>query len=249
MNSLAQSVTLLLLGGVVLRISLADVYLRYVKEGLRPYLIAAGVVLVVVAIATMIRDLRADGPADGPADGLADEAEEHDDGHGHSHRGPSIAWLLTLPVFAIFLVAPPALGSYAAARSGSAAVQRQAEFAPLPHADPVAMTNVDYATRAIWDKGTSLRGRTIRLTGFLSPRPAGGFYLTRILLSCCAADGRPIKIGLDGELPAGLKADDWIQAEGQYTVRQDHNKATQETIVFLTVTSAHPVTPPAEPYE
>ncbi|MDQ1646761.1 MAG: hypothetical protein QOJ50_2945, partial [Cryptosporangiaceae bacterium] len=35
----------------------------------------------------------------------------------------------------------------------------------------------------------------------------------------------------------------------RYTVRRDHNKATQETIVFLTVTSAHPVTAPAEPYE
>jgi uncharacterized repeat protein (TIGR03943 family) len=236
-NSLAQSVTLLLLGGVVLRISLADVYLRYVKEGLRPYLIAAGVLLLAVAVATMIRDLR------------SEAAEEHDDGHGHGHRGPAIAWLLTLPVFAIFLVAPPALGSYAAARSGSAAVQEQAEFAPLPHADPVAMTNVDYATRAIWDKGTSMRGRTIRLTGFLTPRPAGGFYLTRILLSCCAADGRPIKVGLDGELPPGLKADDWIQAEGHYTARQDRNKATRETIVFLTVTGAHPVRAPAEPYE
>ena len=111
------------------------------------------------------------------------------------------------------------------------------------------MTNVDYATRAIWDKGTSMRGRTIRLTGFLSPRPAGGFYLTRILLSCCAADGRPIKVGLDGELPPGLKADDWIQAEGHYIARQDHNKATQETIVFLGVTDARPVKAPAEPYE
>ena len=45
MNREAQSVVALLVGGAVLRISLTDVYLRYVKEGLRPFLIAAGLLM------------------------------------------------------------------------------------------------------------------------------------------------------------------------------------------------------------
>ena len=36
MNRQAQAVILLLIGGAVLRTSLTDLYLRYVKEGLRP---------------------------------------------------------------------------------------------------------------------------------------------------------------------------------------------------------------------
>ena len=42
MNRQAQAVVLLLLGGAVLKASVTDMYLRYVKEGLRPFLIAAG---------------------------------------------------------------------------------------------------------------------------------------------------------------------------------------------------------------
>ena len=48
------------------------------------------------------------GHAAGPTGG---HAGGYGDGHGHDHsRGPRVAWLMCLPVCAIFLVAPPALG-------------------------------------------------------------------------------------------------------------------------------------------
>lgn len=246
MNDLTQSMVMFLVGGIALRLSLTEHYLRYVKGGLRPFLIAAGVVLVVAALVTIIRDLRSE-----PSE--ADHEEHRDgaspDGHHHAHHGPRVAWLLILPVAAILLIAPPALGSYSANRSASAAVQEQSEFPDLPAGDPVAMSNIDYATRAIWDKGESMKGRTIRLTGFLTPRPAGGFFLTRIMLSCCAADGRPIKIGLEGDLLSDLKPDDWIQADGEYTARVDRNERTREMIVFIKVTDHQRVSAPDMPYE
>ena len=40
MNRAAQVLVLFLLGGSVLRAGLTDTYLRYVKEGLRPLLLA-----------------------------------------------------------------------------------------------------------------------------------------------------------------------------------------------------------------
>ena len=46
MNRQAQAVVMLLLGGAVLKASLGDLYLRYVKEGLQPFLIGAGALLV-----------------------------------------------------------------------------------------------------------------------------------------------------------------------------------------------------------
>ena len=58
MNRQAQAVVMLLFGGAVVKASVTDMYLRYVKEGLRPFLIAAGLLLIAAAIMTLIHDLR-----------------------------------------------------------------------------------------------------------------------------------------------------------------------------------------------
>src|SRR4029453_7023500 len=103
-NREAQSVLLLLVGGAVLRISVSDIYLRYVKEGLGPFLIVAGALLVAIAVATLLRELF--------KTEHHDHDHEEDDGHGHGAHGTRIAWMLVLPVFATFLIAPPAVGSF-----------------------------------------------------------------------------------------------------------------------------------------
>jgi uncharacterized repeat protein (TIGR03943 family) len=278
-NREAQSVVLFLLGGAILRISVTDVYLRYVKEGLRPFLIASGVLLVVIAAVTLYREVfarsdrgpahaRPDADTDGhaPAHARADETghtpvhargsegtKEGDHSHHHhqdhhSHGGPRIAWLLVLPVFAIFLIGPPALGSFAASRGGTS-VAKQSDYAPLPAGDPVTVAVLDYASRAVWDRGASLADRRVRLTGFVSPRPGGGAYLTRMILTCCAADGRPVKVGLSGVLPRGLVADTWIEVTGRYDPRTDKDRTNDETIPYLAVESVRLVTQPAQPYE
>jgi uncharacterized repeat protein (TIGR03943 family) len=260
-------VVLLLVGGAVLRISLSDVYLRYVKEGLRPFLIVAGILLVLIAVATLWRELARNrvvstydgkherpegdesllvGSQAAPVHGL----DPDDDGHGHGHGGPKVAWLLVLPVFAVFLVAPPALGSYSASRAAAnSTVQEQSDFSELPPGDPVKLTTVDYATRAIWDKGKTMKDRRLKLSGFLSPRPGGGFYLTRIMLSCCAADGRPIKVGLSGDAPAGMKADSWIEVIGEYDSKFDTDRASGAKIPYIKVSEVKQIQAPAQPYE
>ena len=50
---------LFLVGGAVLRASLTDLHLRYVKAGLRPLLLVAGVVLIAAAVATLWSELAA----------------------------------------------------------------------------------------------------------------------------------------------------------------------------------------------
>ena len=59
MNRQAQGVVLLLLGAAVLRAGFTDLYLRYVKAGLRPLLLVVGVVLIAAAIATFWYERRA----------------------------------------------------------------------------------------------------------------------------------------------------------------------------------------------
>lgn len=208
MNRDAQSILLVLLGGALLRISLGETYLRYVKESLQPFLIVSGVLLVALGLVSLIRDNRRRREPAVP------------DGHDHAH-GPKVAWLLLLPVLSIFLIAPPALGSYAASRDDAEIAEPEAlpAFPPLPEPAagvewvPLSLTN--YYTRAVWDDGVSLTDRPIQLTGFVTDRPEGGFYLTRLRISCCAADASPIKVVIEtaDAIPA---PDTWLAVTGRY---------------------------------
>ena len=233
MNKQAQAVIMLLFGGAILKASISELYLRYVKEGLRPFLIAAGLMLVAAAVLTLWYDLR----------GKAGAA-------GHDHE-PKVGWLLLLPVLGLLLVAPPALGSYAAGQAGTVLTAENADsdYPALPKGDPVDVGLLDYASRAVFDGGRSLTGRTVRLTGFVTPGPDGQLMLARMVMSCCAADGRPIKVGLSGEAPAAVPADTWVQAIGTWTDRTTKDPVNQAEVPYLQVSSWQEVPVPKQQYE
>jgi uncharacterized repeat protein (TIGR03943 family) len=236
-NRQAQAVVLLLVGGAVLRASLTDMYLRYVKQGLRPFLIAAGLLLVIAAIMTLWYEFRG---------ARASDDHGHDD-HGHSHE-PWVAWLLILPVFALLLVSPPALGSYAASRSGTA-LQQVSDFPPLPPGDPAKISVLDYASRAVFDEGRSIGDRKVQLRGFVVKGADGRAYLARMILTCCAADARPVKVGLTGQAPADLKPDTWLDVTGRYIHKSVKDDINGETIPYLDVVDFQRVAAPNEQYE
>lgn len=253
MNKQAQGVVLLLLGGAVVKASVTDMYLRYVKEVLQPFLIAAGLLLIAAAIMTLWHDLRRRStpiPAEPP---IVADGDGHDDhGHGgHAHHEPKVGWLLILPVLGLLLVAPPALGSYSAAQAGTALSSEQAasDYPPLPDGDPATISVLDYASRAIFDEGRSLDGRAVALTGFVTDGPDGQPMLARIVLSCCAADGRPIKVGMDGSVPTGLPADTWIEVVGRYSDRIGTDPVNGASIPYLQVESWEQIDPPRQQYE
>ncbi|MER7002510.1 TIGR03943 family protein [Dactylosporangium sp. NPDC000555] len=240
MNKQAQAVILLLVGGAVLRASLTGQYLNYVKPGLQPYLVAAGALLVLAGIFTLWYELRP---------GHRHEHDTHeDDGHGHAHGGPKVAWLLLAPVLGLLLFAPPALGSYAAGRSGSAVTARS-EYAPLPAGDPVRLTMLDYASRAIFDRGASLGERRVELTGFAMRGPEDSWLLARMMVSCCAADARPVKVALGGELPEGLADQQWLRVTGKYSGRELRDQVNGEAIPFIDVSEVTLIPAPQEQYE
>jgi uncharacterized repeat protein (TIGR03943 family) len=258
MNRQAQAVVLLLFGGAVLKASLTDIYLRYVREGLRPLLIAAGIALVAAAVMTLFYDLRPKAPAaagpDEPGYERGGEPTGHDEpGHDHGgtpHHEPRIGWLLILPVLGLLLVAPPALGSYAAGQTGSALSSQQvSDYPPLPAGDPVKVGVLDYASRAIFDKGASLGNRRVQLTGFVAPGANGEPILARMILSCCAADARPIKLGMAGTPPTGLARDTWVEVVGRYTNRTSKDPVNGEEIPYLQVESWRQIDPPKHQYE
>ncbi|MFJ8800328.1 TIGR03943 family putative permease subunit [Streptomyces sp. NPDC102487] len=242
MNRQAQAAVLFLVGAAVLHAGATDLYLRYVKAGLRPLLLAAGVVLIVTALATVgyeVRERRTASGTSGSAGG---------DGHAHPHREPRISWLLVLPLLALILVAPPALGSYSAMRTGTA-LQAPFGYPALPAGDPVPLGLVDYAGRAAYGHGHTLGDRRIRITGFVALDHAGTPYLVRMALNCCAADAQPVKIGLSGRIPPVLQPDAWLEVTGTYSGRRTKDPVNGGIIPFLDVSTARPVPAPRDPYD
>jgi uncharacterized repeat protein (TIGR03943 family) len=235
-----------LVGGAVLRISIGTTYLNYVKEGMRPYLIASGVLLLLLGVLALLDAIRQWRHRD--VEPVADVDDDgHDGGHGaHGRGGPKAAWLLLLPVLAIFLIAPPALGAYTAARdTTNAAPPAQPKAPPLPAGDPVEVYVSDYVSRAVWDDGLTLADRVVQMTGFVTPDPAGGWWLTRLTLTCCAADAVTSKVkAID---VVDFPANTWVTVTGQWIAGGGTN--TTSAIPLLQVQTLTPVAQPENPYE
>jgi len=242
----AQNILLLLVGGALLKITLNGTYLRYVKPTVKPWVLSAGVIMIALAVVAIITDIRAARPG-------TVQATPIDDGHGH-HRARS-PWLLVLPVLAIFLIAPPALGADSVLRSdGRNAVaaaapvvqEGAAAFPPLPEEAVVPLDLSEFITRSVWDATNSLRGRTVGLTGFIV-QDHGSTYVARLVITCCAADATPMKVTLAGGQGAALSDDQWVQADGQLVP----GSATQanEYTPTLKLSALTQIAQPADPYE
>ncbi|MFE6594143.1 hypothetical protein [Streptomyces sp. NPDC057781] len=150
---------LLLVGAAVLRVSLfSDLYLRYVPNGLRPYLIASGALLALLGLVRGALTARAAREGADEADGRG----QHD--HAYAHTGASrVSWLLALPAVALRCFPPPALGSYSAAREEAGRAEKfVGTFPALPARDPVGLSLAEFGSRAAYDSGFSLRDRTVR---------------------------------------------------------------------------------------
>lgn len=235
-------------GAAVVQLATSNTYLRYVKPGMRWMLLAAGLILIALAVFDVLADTRKK-PADAEHadDGHATDGHA-DDGHGH-HGLPRAAWLLLVPIFALLVVDPPALGADAA--------QRQSPVAAKP-ADPksnswlsnnsqgdapVALAVRDYSVWAVWEK-ESMKGRAFQLTGFVTPAKNGSWYVTRIGLTCCVADGTAFMVEARGQ--AAPPKNQWVTVTGQWA---EPTKRADGDVAALTVETVSPVTAPANPYE
>ncbi|HUQ59534.1 TIGR03943 family putative permease subunit [Lentzea sp.] len=229
-----QNILLVLLGGALLKISFSGLYLRYVQKSLLPLLIAAGVIMIGLALVAIVTDIR------------RGKAAAADDDHGHSHSSRS-TWLMLLPVMAVFLISPPALGGDVV---NSAADTNQTQrsrnlLGDLPSGDVIPLSMTEFVTRTAWDESGTLDGRRVRLTGFLL-RSEGETFVARLAISCCAADARPLKVRVTGDVPS-LPDEQWVEVTGQVVPKSASEK--NSWVPSFTVESFTPVAEPVEPYE
>ena len=249
-----QAVMLVLLGAAVTRIALTDTYLRYVKASMKPFLLSTGAILLVLGLWALWDLFRKRNSTETETVDVG--AEEHD---GHGHGKMRVAWLLLLPVLSNLIVAPPALGAYSAQRQNSTVLSPAADvaFDPIPPGNPAKLSLSDYATRAIWDKSGTLSGRSFELTGFVTPVPPGqvptgmpagssaSWWLTRLALTCCAADATTTKVLAVGPKP--LAANTWVTVTGRWIPGGGTDSST--AIPWLKIEKIEPISQPKEPYE
>ncbi len=226
MTARTQAFVLLLFGGALLRLATSDALLRYVRPASRPWVLLAGVAIVLLAGWTLLSRT-------GPIEAASTDA--------HGHAAPArAAWLVLAPVVAILIVAPPALGSYSASRIPvQVAKPSDVHLPALPAGDPVRLSMGDFLTRSVWDDGRTLTSRQVSLTGFVLHDEQHGFLLARLVITCCAADARPIEIGIQTATPTP-PVDSWVTVTGEYA-------GSYPGDTYLPVLKASTVTPVAEP--
>jgi len=200
-----ENAMLLLVGLSTAVVAITGTYTRYVKPALLPWLLTAAAVLIALALAAMVVDMR--------------RPRRHDSG-GHAHR-PAVVWLLAVPIVVLMFVVPPAL----AARSNptvavvSTDVLRRA-FPPLPPERAPTVSLPEVLSRAADDTAGTLDNRLITVVGFIF-KDAGITNLARVAITCCAADAQLVRIRLAGahaDDAAALPENTWLRVEGHVAV-------------------------------
>ena len=199
-----RSVLLVVLGATAVWLWWSGEALNYVRPGLAPFLLAGGVVVVLLGLLP-------------PLGLFGKQAAGHAHDHGgHRHRA-RVGWLLLVPVLVVMLVQPAALGSYAvSSRSVVPGGGSDGQYPPLsaPVRGAVPMPMAEFVTRAVRDPGQSLAGVRVRLVGFVAPAEgAGGYRLTRFVIFCCAADAEALQAVVRGD-PTPRARDQWLEVEG-----------------------------------
>jgi uncharacterized repeat protein (TIGR03943 family) len=221
----------LLVGAVLLRLVVTDTYQRYVRTELGPWLLVAGVAVIVLGLVTLAWTLRHSG------------AREDPNAHDHEH-GVGPGWLLLAPIAALLLVAPPTLGSYGVDRAANVEVRAgKGVFDRLrPGGEPVPMGLLEFSQRAFERNGASFNGAAVQLTGFTAGDDERGFRLARYQIACCAADAAPVVVrvvGASGDPPA---SDQWVTVTGKF-------RSGGDELPELVATSIAEIPAPQDPYE
>jgi uncharacterized repeat protein (TIGR03943 family) len=233
-----RSLLLVALGAMAVWLWWSGQALNYVRPGLAPWLLAGGVVVLLLGLL--------------PPFGLLGEQSADGDSHGgHRHRA-RVGWLLLVPVLVVILVQPAALGSYAAASRSAVPGGGDGGFQPLaaPVRGAVPMSMAEFVTRAVRDPDQSLAGVRVRLVGFVAPSDGAGSYrLTRFVIFCCAADAEALQAVVRGD-PTPRARDQWLQVEGTWQPRppaaEDDPSPPPPA---LRVDTVRPVAPARPPYE
>jgi uncharacterized repeat protein (TIGR03943 family) len=234
--------------GLTLWLSLTDGIFRYLRPSMRPWLVAAGVFIAGLALATAVAAWR----------------ERGQGGHRAPLRASLVGWCLILPVVIAISTQPRALGAYA--------VRQQAGIIQIIPSDfeldsylashttggqspQLQLKQFIAAADGSRDDRHLLAATPVRLTGFVvndDEDPAGGFTLARLLVGCCAGDASAILVAVRGYEGPALPDDQWVEVTGNFDERLTAEEGQIQysgTVPVLAMTRLRHIDPPREPYE
>lgn len=221
MRRSARSLVLVLVGVMLLQMVIGGRYVAYVRPWIQIPLVACGALLIVAGVIAELRPRADDGAAS------------------------RIGWLVFVPVLVALVARPPALGAYTAEHQG----QRSPVQVPLPKKaphGPTAMTIAQFTGVAAYDGSGFLDGLPVKLVGFTSYDAHGGWDLTRLTITCCAADALASQTKVVGATAPPRNS--WVELVGTWV--DPHTKAPRLTgVPQIRVASMHAIPAPKDPYE
>ena len=233
---MGRGVLMAYVGIVVLRLVLSGGFGDFVQQRMRwPLLLAAAFTLVL---------------------GLSDVARGFQTAREDRDRSvaPAVGWLLAAPLLVLVSVAPTALGAAAADRVDSFEPPPPDDIESawvFPEEDPFELRMFEFVNAALWDETGSLIGREVILEGLVvnDPDVPDGFVLVRFMVSCCAADGLPLKVAVR-DSPQRFEDDQWVRATVTLRPAPGDADFDPDRLVEVDVISLEPLAEsPDSPYE
>jgi uncharacterized repeat protein (TIGR03943 family) len=244
-----SSTILLLFGVALVKLGISDELMLYVRPAARPWVLLAGIALVVLAGWSLLSLLRGH-PAEPEVDATPETqvpATDPDSAavpHGHGHgAAPKTGWLVLAPVLAILIVAPPALGAFTANRApavNAAATGRTASL--VAGTTPVQLPMLSFLLLST-GKPAALTGRQVTLEGFVRERRPGGFALARLVITCCAADASTATVNI--HTSAAPPIGSWVRVTGTFA-GMDSGAGQIPSLAANSVTA---IAQPKDPYD
>jgi uncharacterized repeat protein (TIGR03943 family) len=225
---------------------------RYVRTTMRPWLLAAGVVLALAGLISLVRARR-----------QLDMERSGDQDHSNGHHRSRAGWMLLLLVVVVVLADPSALGASSVARGQSALRQPRTPHLDLPRflashtggGQIPQLTMAQFLAAVSDDEDAELLAETdIELLGFVVENTSTGFLLARLQIGCCAADAVPVIVDVRSAEPGSFEPDSWLAVVGRYDrettegLLETHSNDTAVFPVFVAA-SMHPAQPPDPVYE
>lgn len=223
MNPQTQGVLIGLTGAICLRLGSTDEHLHYVNPWMRWPLLITALALIVLGLRLVWRTTA---------------NPEHGD-------GPRSAWLMTLPVLAVFVISPPALGAYAAERN-AVDLAGQKTYEALDPGTATSMTVSEFQGRAQWDD--TLLGYNIELTGFVTYDNAGNWYVTTLSMSCCAADAVAYRARVEASDVTPPDEEAWVRVVGTW-IKPENNQIPRLEPPVIRAIEVSLADEPANPYQ
>ncbi|OBB01856.1 TIGR03943 family protein [Mycolicibacterium fortuitum] len=231
MSRETENALLLLVGVSTGIITLTGAFTRYVKPSLLPYLAATSLLLILLALASIVADIRHGG----------------DEQHDHAHRRGT-TWLLLIPIALLAFVVPPAIRPQAASVAEVSTDVLRRPFPALPDGRAPEISLPDMLVRIAQDSAGTLDNRTVTVSGF-TMRDGDRTDLARVVIICCAADAQLARVHLSGPAAAelaGYPDNTWIKVEG--TIPAGQGDSSRGTVPTMTALHVMRTDPPERPY-